>query len=640
MVLLLALVVLVSWRMFAAMDSAEGTPFRALAYTKTWCLAFALAILSAEALPLATIVNPHSPRTGIIVFWGIVALVVTSILIRVVSREGYVGGLLPASKPLWNRDQWQELFGLIGILITTAIVALAAAPNNWDSMTYHLPRVMHWIENGSVAHYDTGIDRQISQPPAAEYALLHFYLLADGDRWLNMLQWMALTVCAVNVYSISIQLGHISEKQRSTSTFRSRGIFASFFAVSVPMAICQATSTQNDLVLAAQLSAIVAFAVDAWTRERMSSWMWAGLAAAIALLSKGTALIIGLPMGIAIAVLAFRQLRLQVWKPALFTLMAILLLNGPHWGRNIRTFDSPLGPSYALSNGRFTPGAFLSNLSKQLTQELRTPSQGLNRGMEKTVHGLHGLLGIDVNDGDLHWPGSPGYKLIFQSRGEYFHEDYASSPLHVVILLLTVLFLWKHRQRRISKYGFIWLLAVLLFPLILRWQIWHPRLHLPLFILAAPLAAAWWVSRTRLVQKLVYLALLAWSTPFLVANESRSLREVLCTEREWQYFANRPDALEGYREAMDLAQDSSGSLVVGLITSGDSWEYPLWLYRQEETQILHVHTDSSYRPPVRSLLVWESDIASRDTIRAEIGDYVRIREYSWKGTPAVFTRLY
>jgi hypothetical protein len=260
--------------------------------------------------------------------------------------------------------------------------------------------------------------------------------------------------------------------------------------------------------------------------------------------------------------------------------------------------------------------------------------------MEKIVHGFHGLLGIDVNDGDLHWPGSPGYKLIFESRGEYFHEDYASSPLHVVILLLTVFFLWKHRNRRIAKYGLVWLVAVLMFPLVLRWQVWHSRLHLPLFILAAPLAAAWWTSRTGLVQKLVYLALLAWSIPFLFMNESRNFREVLSTDREAQYFANRPDALEGYREAMELAQNSEGPVVVGLITSGDSWEYPLWLYREEETQIAHVRTENSYRPPVSSLLVWKSEIASQDTIRAQLGDFVRVREHSWKGTPAVYTRLY
>ena len=46
---------------------------------------------------------------------------------------------------------------------------LWAYPNNWDSMTYHLTRVEHWMQRQTVIHYATNNVRQVSQPPLAEY---------------------------------------------------------------------------------------------------------------------------------------------------------------------------------------------------------------------------------------------------------------------------------------------------------------------------------------------------------------------------------------------------------------------------------------------------------------------------------------
>ncbi len=44
------------------------------------------------------------------------------------------------------------------------LVAAGAVLCLYDSMTYHLARIGHWIDNGSVDYYVTNIDRQLYSP--------------------------------------------------------------------------------------------------------------------------------------------------------------------------------------------------------------------------------------------------------------------------------------------------------------------------------------------------------------------------------------------------------------------------------------------------------------------------------------------
>ncbi|MEM7797433.1 MAG: hypothetical protein AAF579_23620, partial [Cyanobacteria bacterium P01_C01_bin.118] len=58
--------------------------------------------------------------------------------------------------------------GVTLVLLGIGITALVAAPNHSDSMEYHLSRVMHWIQNGSVAHYPSHNVFQLYQNPWSE----------------------------------------------------------------------------------------------------------------------------------------------------------------------------------------------------------------------------------------------------------------------------------------------------------------------------------------------------------------------------------------------------------------------------------------------------------------------------------------
>jgi hypothetical protein len=128
----------------------------------------------------------------------------------------------------------------IGFIVSlTGLIAFVAPPNNWDSMTYHLGRVVHWVQNHSVQHYPTNIQRQLFMPPWAEFAVTHFYVLNGGDRLSNGVQWFCMLGSLTGVSLIAKQLGGSKESQ----------LLAALIAACVPMGILQASSTQTDYVL-------------------------------------------------------------------------------------------------------------------------------------------------------------------------------------------------------------------------------------------------------------------------------------------------------------------------------------------------------------------------------------------------------
>ena len=93
------------------------------------------------------------------------------------------------------------------VVVLSGMLALLAVPITYDSMTYHLARVVHWAQNGSVDFYPTHIIRQLYQPPWAEYALLHLFLVGRGDRLVNLVQWASMAATLVGVTVIARQLG-------------------------------------------------------------------------------------------------------------------------------------------------------------------------------------------------------------------------------------------------------------------------------------------------------------------------------------------------------------------------------------------------------------------------------------------------
>ena len=125
-------------------------------------------------------------------------------------------------------------------MLVLLTIAFFAPPNTWDSMTYHMARVAHWIQNHRVDLYPTQDERQIWKDPWAEYAILHLQLLSQGDHYANLVQWFSYAGSIIGVSLIARALG----------INRLGQIVTALVAATMPMSLLQATSTQNDLAAA------------------------------------------------------------------------------------------------------------------------------------------------------------------------------------------------------------------------------------------------------------------------------------------------------------------------------------------------------------------------------------------------------
>src|SRR5580765_5791552 len=93
-----------------------------------------------------------------------------------------------------TRVGWADRARLVAaglVMALVGVVALLSPPNTWDAMQYHLPRIVHWIQNRSVAFYPTHELKQLHMAPGAEYAMLQLHALWGGDRLDNLVQWFA-----------------------------------------------------------------------------------------------------------------------------------------------------------------------------------------------------------------------------------------------------------------------------------------------------------------------------------------------------------------------------------------------------------------------------------------------------------------
>ena len=472
----------------------------------------------------------------------------------------------------------------IGFIVSlTGLIAFVAPPNNYDSMTYHLGRVVHWIQNHSVQHYPTSIERQLFMPPWAEFAITHFYVLSGGDRLSNGVQWFSMLGSLTGVSLIAKQLGGTKESQ----------LLAALIAASLPMGIMQASSTQTDYVVTLWLVCFTHFVLRLLDVSERQSPIWilaslAGLSLGLAILTKPTAYLFAAPFMVWLFFSSALRWGSRSVKIVLAISAIVAVMNGPHYLRNIDVFGSALAPRAttpglikvpATTNGEMSPLLFsvASNLMRNIASEMATPFYYANRIVEVVVGGIEagGIEAFVFRNRDAN---------EFRLSPQQNHEDFAGNPIHLFLIVLCgAVLIGKARQERISDahYFFLALFAAsLAFLIFLRWNIVITRLHVPLFVLGASVIAVT-LSGSFLARARTYIVVLivVASQYALLFNETRPIigeKSIFVVPRLEQYFRSSTDLYSQYSHAAFLLKDKL-CLQVGFMGQENSWEYPLWI---------------------------------------------------------------
>ena len=609
-----------------------------IAFIKTAIIYSVLIALLTEILSALHSLN----FSNIVVFWSI-CLFINLIWLRIeftkITKKVYIHFAEKILLTFKNKISI-IVFTILGICLLTAVIA---PPNNWDVMSYHMPRVRHWIQNQSVAHYSTNNTRQISFPAGAAYIVTQLQIITGNDILVNCVQWLAFLGSILGVSLITnILVGTNAE------------VIAALVCASIPMAIMQSTTTQTDLVVTFWLVCFTYFIFRS-DRYSQSDMFWLSASIGLGILTKPTAVIFGFPLGVILAIRILKyyfdvehkknsRLSIQILINALgktstkilLLIFGSLFLSIPSYWRNLQTFGSFLGDDgNNTKNNIFGLTSLVSNILKNLGINFIIP------GFWSIINYVHiYILHIDINDPNLNFSDINKYITLTGSlRYLSPNEDFVASPIHLSLFLFAVCILLLN-LRKYPKYqkfdlnleinsnnsnntpkyqelltlGISIVVCFLIHCFLLKWQPWGNRLLLPLVVLTSPLIAYLIIyifnkkarkftllilATTSIIYALTTMRHPLVALPILTPDQAKEQSaSILTLKRQDIYFSGVQKELKyPYKQAIDLINQSKCKYVGFALGYGDI-EYPFWVLLDQDVKIKNLNiTNSSSQSP-------------------------------------------
>ena len=481
-------------------------------------IVFLFIAISTEVLGLFNLIN----RFAITGAWVVLNAALAATWFKLKSVRDITFGSVARRWLDGTRNFYRELgawtTAMLAVLSSiTGIVAIVAIPNNQDSLSYHLSRLGYWIQQGNVAHYASHIERSISFSPFSEYVHLHTFLLSGSEHYFQLLQWG----CLLGILAlISMIIRHFSKSLAALQV----GLC---FAATLPIVVLESMTTQNDLVVAFFILATAFLVFDYIQNNLLASLYLIPLCCAAGMMTKGTFLFYALPFGCYLLIALLRKpaylrpaLRKHIAGFVAAALILTLALNVPYWYRTNKIFGSPIGTISSGNKNTFTgPADYISSVSKHVFLHLGfvSPGNRYNDFLYNQLKNAHGAMGIPLD--------VPRLGMPFKMNKLNFNEDFAHNFFGIWLILLSIPLLFFTRLPKAAKwYSLLTFLSFLIFCFFISYQTYGSRLHIPFFLLAAPIIGMiYGVTLPAWSAKLLSFMLWAAALPFALLSSAHPL---------------------------------------------------------------------------------------------------------------------
>jgi 4-amino-4-deoxy-L-arabinose transferase-like glycosyltransferase len=479
---------------------------------------------------------------------------------------------------------------LVGIL--NLVVLLSTAPNNVDSMYYHLTRMAYYLQQGHLGYYDAAYWAQVVHPKNSTILQIYAYLISGRNENLTqVIQFVAYWVAVVVVFGIAQSIGFR----------RSASLFAALIFALLIQCIMQSNTTQNDILVALYIAVGVYSFLSFRASKKKRYLLLAGVQLALAIGTKLTA-ILALPSVFIIALLALlprgmQGIRRALANSAVFSLAfmfgTLIFVLPSSYLENYFHFGHPLGPKDVRNehnavdmNDDFALNSWIANLLRlgfdflsldglppvrpvnQVQTVLRSPAAGAMRA-----------IGVDLEKTNSFWR-----KFSYQRR-PVAHEERSFLGIFGFALIwpAVLLFLW-----RFPKFtNGIWLACgafvfIVTLSYGLAYEPWHGRRTIIFAVFAAPLAGYCldWKDRRWLRY---YLAVIVGvgcvsAISAVLFRHNRALiprfeKSVFQMDRLQQLTSNEPSHYEPIRKFEELVPPDA---TVAVCLRNYFFEYPLF----------------------------------------------------------------
>lgn len=577
-------------------------------------------------------VGSHLNRRTAFAAWALVVVVFVLLGIR---KHGKAYFRLQ-QKMSFDADKLPQperaLLALSLILVMILLIgAIFTIPYNYDSMTYHLARIGHWIDHGDVNYYLTNVDRQLYSPVLSEYNMLYLFLLSGTDRWLNLYQYVNMLITAYYFYKVARMIG----------TDRKFSMLGVFVFLSMPLTISQSITTQNDL--SAALFYVLFLYYLLWfikaeklsfaketRKELLEKLICIGATVGFAFLMKVSvcaSMVFFVPWLLVVCIR--RKDKMKDLLLCALTAGGVLVLTISE--TLIRTYmacgsfiaDTTSGDiMVATKNVSYIIVNILKNYSLLITQHLWT---WINGFVYRIAISVGALLHVEVNNVAIAFHGFDFITYLNTGDDMYSHDRTSSAfaayfalLAGVLLVVALVILLVKRIRKKKAKseemqisYGFVissWLGFGFIMAL-LRWQPWGSRLMYPALavtvIAGVHILGAFCAKMKR--KEIVILPLTLLSLILCVAPLSYNMQQAKdyiaggCENRTKFYFENNK-RYSSYKQLLKQvkAMDAED---VAVVISGDGYDYPLW----------KMFRDSYPKATLRHILVDDTNMVLTET---------------------------